>query len=316
MKKYIIIICSLCVCMSVFGQAKKPKLMVMPSEAWCNSAGYMIEYDDQGVIKKIPDYGTALQENKDLLGVITNIGILMAESGFPLQDLQATLKGIQNRSVEDNLITSNATGASMAESPLDILRRTAKADIIIEVDWSIEKVGFDNCISYTLRGLDAYTYKQVAGAQGTGNPSYSAPIPEMLKQAVHANMSNFNDQLQKHFDDLFENGREVVIDIRVFDDGSGFNLETEYDGYELAEILDDWMAENTVQHRFSKADGTENFIIYDQVRIPLYRPNGAAMDTEAFVRELRRFIGREPYNLPGKIIPRGLGRSLLIIGEK
>ncbi|MDL2221675.1 DUF6175 family protein [Parabacteroides sp. OttesenSCG-928-N08] len=290
--------------------------MVVPSEVWCNDNGYMIEYDNQGVISKIPDYQTALQENKDLLGVITNIGILMADNGFPLQDLSATLKSIQTRSVEDALITSKATGAGLAESPVDLLRRTAKADIIMEVDWTVSKMGFDNQITYTLRGLDAYTNKQVAGAQGTGNPSYSAVISDLLKEAVSANMDNFNTQLQNHFDDLFENGREVVLDIRVFDDGSGFDLETEYDGYELMEIIDDWMAENTVQHRFSKADGTENFLIYDQVRIPLYRTNGAAMDTEYFARELRRFLSKEPYQIPSKILPRGLGRCLVILGEK
>lgn len=121
---------------------------------------------------------------------------------------------------------------------------------------------------------------------------------------------------QAHFDDLLENGREVTVDIQVFDNDSGIDLETEYDGYELTEIIDNWMAENTVNHRFSKSDGTETFILFEQVRIPLYKENGMAMDTDAFVRELRRFLRKATYNLDSKVINRGLGRALLVIGEK
>ena len=76
------------------------------------------------------------------------------------------------------------------------------------------------------------------------------------------------------------------------------------------------MAENTVNHRFSKSDGTENFILFEQVRIPLYKSNGMAMDTDAFVRELRRFLRAAPYKLESKVVNQGLGRATLVIGQK
>lgn len=37
---------------AAFGQAKKPTLMVMPSDAWCNEHGYMQTYDNQGTQEK------------------------------------------------------------------------------------------------------------------------------------------------------------------------------------------------------------------------------------------------------------------------
>lgn len=230
--------------------------------------------------------------------------------------MEQSLKSINNLSAEDNLIRSKTSGASMTESPLDRLRRVAKADILLQVDWTINEVGPKKSITYNLQGLDAYTNKQVAGAQGTGNPSFSAEVPVLLEEAVQDNMDNFTAQLQRHFDDLFENGREVTIDIRVFDNGSGIDLESEYGDYELTEIIDNWMAENTVSHRFNKSDATENFILYDQVRIPLYKKNGMPEDTEGFTRNLRRFLQQPPYSIPCKIINRGLGRCLLVIGEK
>lgn len=317
MKKISIIIALFTMCIATaFGQAKKPKLMVVPSDAWCKQHNFTKTFDNQGTEEVIPDYQKALSTDKDLNNVISKINILMADRGFPLQDMQQSLKSINNISAEDRLITSRTSGATIAESPLDRLRRTAKADILLEVDWTISEVGPKKTVTYNLKGLDAYSNKQVAGAQGTGAPSFSAEVPVLLEEAVQDNMDNFTAQLQAHFDDMMANGREVVIDVRVFDNGSGLTLEEEFNGTELSEILDDWMAENTVNHRFSKADATENYINYDQVRISLYKANGMPQDTNDFTRTLAKFLRNAPYNIPCKVINRGLGRCLIILGEK
>lgn len=317
MKKITIIIALFAMCIATaFGQAKKPKLMVVPSDAWCKEHNFTKTFDNQGTEEIIPDYQKALSTDKDLNNVISKINILMADRGFPLQDMQQTLKSINNISTEDRLITSRTSGATITESPLDRLRRTAKADILLEVDWTISEVGPKKTVTYNLKGLDAYSNKQVAGAQGTGAPSFSAEVPVLLEEAVQDNMDNFTAQLQSHFDDMMANGREVVIDVRVFDNGSGLSLEEEYSGKELSEILDDWMAENTVNHRFSKADATENYINYDQVRIPLYKANGMPQDTNDFTRTMAKFLRNAPYNIPCKVLNRGLGRCLIILGEK
>lgn len=317
MKKISIIIALFTMCIATaFGQAKKPKLMVVPSDAWCKQHNFTKTFDNQGTEEVIPDYQKALSTDKDLNNVISKINILMADRDFPLQDMQQSLKSINNISAEDRLLTSRTSGATIAESPLDRLRRTAKADILLEVDWTISEVGPKKTVTYNLKGLDAYSNKQVAGAQGTGAPSFSAEVPVLLEEAVQDNMDNFTAQLQAHFDDMMANGREVVIDVRVFDNGSGLTLEEEFNGTELSEIIDDWMAENTVNHRFSKADATENYINYDQVRIPLYKANGMPQDTNDFTRTLAKFLRNAPYNIPCKVVNRGLGRCLIVLGEK
>ena len=84
----------------------------------------------------------------------------------------------------------------------------------------------------------------------------------------------------------------------------------------LNEIIDKWLHNNCVHHRFSKSDATESMILYEQVRIPLYKTNGMAQDTYGFARDLARFLGAAPYNIPVKTVNRGLGRCLLVFGEK
>ena len=315
MRKNIIIIIAVFLNMAAFGQAKKPTIMVVPSDVWCVQNNFSSTYDNQGVQETIPDYNKALQNDANLLLAIGKINSMMADRGFPLKDLQSMTKSINQTNAEDNMIQSKTSGASLAENPIDRLRRIAKADIIMQLTYTLNVMGPKYSITYNLQGLDAYTNKQIAGAQGTGRQTFTAELPILLEEAVMNNMDIFCDQLMVYFDDIQENGREVTVDIRVFDNGSGIDLETEFGGMELSEIIDDWISDNTVNHVFNKSDGSETFIRYEQVRIPLYKTNGQQMDTESFVRELRKYL-RDKYKIESKVMTRGLGRCILAIGEK
>lgn len=298
-----------------FGQAKKPTIMIVPSDVWCTQNNYMTKYDNQGTEERIPDYKRALQTDPNLLLVIAKINTMMNDRGFPLKNLETVLKDIDRQRAEDNMTSSKTSGASLAESPLDIIKNTAKSDIIMQLTYTINTQGPKKYITFILQGLDAYTDKQIAGAQGSGEPSFSADPPILLEEAVLSHLDNFNTQLQAHFDDLLTNGREVIVRIRVFS-GSPIDLSQEYNGKELAEIIDDWMAKNTAKGRYSNSDGSENFILFEQVRIPLYTETGKAMDTRQFVTELKKFLNAPPYNITCKVMTQGLGRATLVIGEK
>lgn len=298
--------------------AHKPTLMVIPSDAWCIKNGYYTEVDNIGNIQKVPDYRKALQEDMNLKLAIATINDLMAEREFPLQDLEQTLKNIEQTNATMMAVISKE-GNSMAESLYDKMTRTAKADIILELTWDITTQGPKNTLSYVLEGKDAYTNKSIGGANGTSTPSIAADVASLLREAVLANIDNFNNRLQMHFEDMFDKGREVTININVFENNAaGIDLESEVgpDQIELIEVIDDWMATNTIQARYTKQFSTENAASYTQVRIPLFKNNGNPMDTEQFARELRNLLRKEPYNIPVKVMPQGLGTCRLIIGEK
>ena len=316
-KKCLFTVCGIILAINcMMGQAKKPTIMVLPSDAWCNTNGYVMTYDDMGVSKTVSDYAAALSNDMELKLVIAKINELMADRGFPLKDLEATMASITRQQAEEMAIVSKTSGSQVAESLLDRVRRVAKADIIIEIGWTVTHQGPRNTLNYIMRGLDSYSNKQIAGSTGASTPSIAAETVVLLEEAILSRIDEFNNRLQGHFDDMFANGREVALDLRVFDNGSGIDFESEYDGYELCEIIDEWMDANTVSGRYSKLDGTETRISYEQVRIPLFKENGAAMDTESWARQLRSFLRKAPYELPVKVVPNGLGRCTLIVGEK
>jgi len=302
-----------------FGQAKKPVLMVVPSDQYCISRGYKMVFQNQGMTQTLPDYKTAMQSDPDLRLVITKMGQIMADRGFPLKDLEQELKNLEQERAESSMLTSSSSGSEMAESPIDALKRVAKADIILDLDFDIKRQGPQKYIVFNLRGLDAYTAKQVAGVAGAGNPSAAASPELLLEEAVLSHMDNFNAGLQRHFDDMFANGREVKVMIRVWANW-GQNLESEFgpESKELSEIIDDWFFDNCVQSRFNLSDASENFMRFEQVRIPMMRTDERgrerAVDTRSFVSDLRKYLSG--MGITSKLYLRGLGEAWLILGEK
>lgn len=312
MKRLFLILVLITLPVFVFGQAKKPSLMVVPSDLWCNQNGYMTEENSMGEMVPVPDYRRALINNTDLLPVISRINGLMADRGFPLKNLESEIKAINSNSAETAAITSK-DGATVKTSALEQLRQRAKTDIIVQLTWTVNQTGPKRSVTYTLQGLDSYTNKEIATSTGTGEPSFTAELPVLLAEAVSSHMDEFCDRLQNHFDDLLQNGREISLNIRVFEKSGDVDLETEYDGKELREIIEDWVYENTVEHRFNLADDSEVYMNFDEVRIPLYDDRGRAMAASNFARELEKYLKGAPFNIPIKRDNAGLGLATLYL---
>ena len=313
MKKVFIFSIAIMLTTLSFGQAKKPTLMVVPADNWCIANNYVDKINDQGTVKDVPNYKRALQNSSECYNVITKINTLMSDRSFPLKDLSSVLKSMTNNTVMD-IVTTSSSGAELAESTLDLIKRNSNADIILELNWQVNTVGPKKSITYSLAAKDSYTDKQIAGAQGTGSPSFSADLPVLLEEAVVANMDNFCAQLQAHFDDMMEHGREVTMEVKVVEDGSGINLASEYEGEELTDIIDDWVSDNSVNHRYNLSQGSNNFLKFEQIRIPLFQANGRPNDTRRWTRDLSKFLTTK-YQISSKVDIRGLGKAVLLIGE-
>ncbi len=305
---------------AVFSQAAKPTIMVVPSDVWCTNNGYMTEYDNQGTKTMIPDYKRAFQTNSELVMVISSINGLMAERGFPLESMQKQIKILEENSAEDAMMSSKS-GGETAISPVDKLKMSAKADIIIQITWVLNQTGPKKSISFNLAGIDSYTGKEVATAVGVGPPSFVAETQTLLNEAVLSHLDNFNSGLMTHFEDMFENGRECIIRVKRWDDWEE-DLETEYeiDGeeLELSEIIENWMDDNCVKGRNSLFDGTENMMLFKQVRIPMfyeYKDRKKAMTTKKFARKLSKYLKSE-FEIISKVTNKGQGRATLYLGSK
>lgn len=315
MKQIFISIFSVLFFSNVNSQVKKPTLMILPSDNWCVQRYFVTDFDNQGTKMKVPNYKQAFQEDGEIGQVISKIGSLMIDRGFPLKDAEQEIKNLEQQSAEDAMTSSTSSGSSIAESPLDKLKKRAKADIIIQIWWSVNKTSEGRSVNFTLEALDAYTSKRIAASTGTGSVSASDVIPVMLQQAVNANIDPFVSQLQSHFTDMFDNGREITVKIKRWQNWTN-NLETEFNNKELSDIINEWFQQNTVKGKFNASDVTENYMNLEQVRIPVLDASGKALDARNFLKGLQKFLKSTPYNIESKLMIRGLGEAILVLGEK
>lgn len=321
MKKSIIFTILLSVC-TIMGyaqtgqvKAKKPRIMVRPAETWCTANGYMQQNDDQGTVVLTPNYEIALQTSQDLNLAISKIEGQMNERGYSTVNFLTSIRGVKAQAGRNSGMVSKTTGSSLAVSFMDEINKQAKADIFFDVDWKVSTTGPKRTVSYTLNAYDAYTYNSIASVSGSGQPSFSAEVPILVEEAILTNMDTFLAQLQQYFDDCLQNGRGIALVVNCFDDGSGLDMEKEYNGKELREIIEDWVADNSIGRSYNLVDDTETSMTFQDVKIALFDERERPQDAGTFGRELRKYL--TSLGIPSKQGgSRTLGRFELIIGEK
>lgn len=300
--------------MGAIAQAKKPTIIIVPSDNWCLQNGFMFDFENQGKVTRVPDYKRAVQESSDLLMAIGKLNELMTNRGFPPKSLEMALKTLESEAAE-NAMMSSGSGAEVNESPVDKLKKTAKADIIMQVSWKLNTSGPKVSLSFILEGYDAYTDKPVASVSGTGPSGWPTELAVLLEEATLSHIDQFNVMLQAHFEDMFANGREVILRVKTWGSWE-HNLETEdFGDDELGALIEKWVSENSVQGRFNTTDATENMMLFEQVRIPLFDGENKAIDARKWANGLRKHL-KEAYQIESKLMMKGLGQVSLVLGEK
>lgn len=292
---------------------KKPTIMILPSDHWCEMRYFMTTYDNQGTKVKTPNYQQAFMEDTEIGPVISKIGQVLTNMGYSLKDAEQEIKSINTKTAEDNATMSKSSGASLVESPLDMLKRRIKCDILIQIAWNLSRSVGGHSTTFTLEAFDSYTNKRIATS--TGNIQGQGSIADLLFTAVQKNVKPFDKQMDSWYADQKKRGREINLTIRCWDNWEN-DLETEYGGEELTDCIQSWLQKNCVNGSFNLSDGTESFAQFEQVRIPLEDEKGKAMDARAFATSLRKYLAKPPYNITAKIMQRGLGEAILVLGEK
>ena len=310
---YLLILASLLITNFSFGQAKKPKIMVVPSKQWCQEKGFIKTIDNQGNTEYIADWEAALVKTPNLKTVMVKMGNEMQKSGFMLESLEQTIDGLKQDRIEEQVNT-----IKVASSPIDQVRAKAKADIEIHVYWKIESQGPRKRITeFFLEGIDTYTNKQVGSATGSGNWASSSDVSDadLLIEAVQSKIDGFKSTLQMSFDEMFKNGREITMDMYVTENWGKDFTTGDYGGDELQYLISDWLAANTVQGRFGSPSGSETRLLINGIRIPLYNANNQAIDAAGFARGFKNYLKTIGIDQV-KVDPVGLGKVKIFIGPK
>lgn len=316
-KKTILFAVLLCNLFELKAQVKKPVLMILPSDNWCLQRYFYTEISTEGASMKVPDYKKAFQEDLEIGQVISKIGSLMIENGFPMKDAENEIKNAERQITLDDAITNGTGKNQIRQSLLDRMISSSKTDILVQIWWVVnKKTNGEKLINFTIEAIDTYTSKRVSASTGsTSNYNSNKSTSEILIEEIQNKLPFFTNQIQSHFDDLFENGREIILQIKIFKDWE-LNLDSEFQGQTLSHIIEDWLQKNTFKSKYSVSSYTENFMNVEQVKIPLLDSSNRGVDARIFLRNLQEYLKKAPYNIPSKLISSGLGEATIIIGDK
>ncbi len=130
-----------------------PEIMVLPSDNMLKKYN-ALKNTSNGVERDYQAYLLNNTGNKTMMSAIQNE---FAQLGYPLNDLEQTLKQLATREATDE-----ADG--LAKDAKTLLLATAAPDIIIELDYkqAIDKKTLAKNTEYTLSFIDPYTNKVVS----------------------------------------------------------------------------------------------------------------------------------------------------------
>ena len=302
---------------SVLGQentgsrAQKPIIMVVPEKSWCINQGFVTSDP------KVPDYEKALL-NDDVLNVITKMGGIMEERGYPLKLLSAAMDELKTEAAMDLALTSKNDG-EIVEDDLDKLTRIAGADVLVQIAFTRTNYGPRNMVEFRVTSIDAATSKQIGGETGRSSAS-NAPIGDLLRESVLGFMDNFAGSIQRHFDNVVKNGREGTIIFKIADDcPMNFESEISLNGEtgELSEAIEYWLGENSIDGAFTQGAKSRVRLVYEQVRFPLmgkakFGGKAKGINAEGFVKPITQFLRQ--FGLSVSTQPIGIGKVFVILG--
>lgn len=280
-----------------------PTVMIVPDMIYCKANGFTREFNNMGVTEIIPDYERALSEDASLHSALTQIAQLINDrnKGFVIMDLDQAI----NLAKQDAAMSA-ANGGDTSESVEEAIIRNSNADIIIKLQFDLLKTGPSYRVSYTLRGTDAYTGNNFAPLEGTGpNATNSNPVV-LLREAIYGSMDGFLDKLLAYYQGMITRGRMVSFDIKTTA-GSSVRMSTRLGEGTLAEIIDDFLYDNSVDGGgLEQMKGGDTFAQYQGVYIPLTanirgreRRQGAKDVAQKLVNHLNGFGITADYKVVG-----------------
>ena len=297
-------------------KAQKPKVMVVPEEAFCINAG-MYKMNSTG--EKVADYNAAMR-NENVLDVINTFENLMAGYGFRLTNLQQTLDELKEEATFDNVLTARDDGM-IVEDDLDKLSRVAGADIMVKVSPKISNYGPDLRLELRVSSIDCAS-KKALQAFGPVTKTSAGSVSMLIKSAVTDNIETFALGLTNYFEDMQAKGREGTIIIKVADT-CPHNLESivKYKGEdgELADLIELWLSENAVNGAYTGSKTSRVSMKLDQVHFPLFGKaafgRSKALSMEDFVKTgLVQLLGE--YGISVSTHAVGIGKVYLTLGGK
>lgn len=290
-------------------QTQKPTMLVLPSDQLMQRFGCIRTEVSLGKQLQVRDYNSYLLTDPDAKFIIASIQSAFIEFGYPLNDLEQTLKSINDQEMVDEV-------SGIKKDSKTILLTNARPDIILELDYDMatdrSSRDYSKSLTYTLRAIDAFSNKVVATIQAAGVKNAKGNTASMMGEAIQKNSKDFTKQINNHFDDLIANGRDITMRVMI-DANESFTMSDEsIYGDTYADFILDYMKVNTMMGTYNLQRNTDTEMYFANVRIKTLNDNGTQYSAYDFARELSKALNKE-CGVKSKNVTQGLGDAMIII---
>ena len=291
-------------------QQQKPTMLVLPSDQLLQRYGKLKQQEALGKTLQVRDYAGYLLTDEDSKFIISTIQSKFIDFGYPLNDLEQTLKSINDQEMIDAV-------DGIQKDAKTVLLTSAKPDIILELDYSIQTDrstrDFKKSLTYTLRAIDAFSNKVVATIQQTNFDNGKDKTPAGLMQAaLDKDSKTFTQQINDHFNNIVANGRDITLRVTIENDVNLTMSDECLDGDAYSDFIIDWVKVNTLQGAYNMSRNTETEMYFTNVRIKTLNENGTQYSAYDFARELSKALNKG-CGIKSKNTTQGLGDATISI---
>ncbi len=286
----------------------RPEIMVMPSDQTMQNSFCVKTKTIDGRKYIIRDYQKFLLEDDNFKTVVRAIQDRFIQNGYPLNDLEQTLKSIDTQdatNIADNLAMDTKTQ----------LLQTASPDIILELDLSTvadytKSASADKSVKYTISGIDAYTNKVIATAESGQLTGKS--VTEIVNADLQSRLPKLMGDLQKHFSDVLTRGRDITVTINMDADSNQKLTDESIEGDTYADEIIDYIKSHTVKGAYKMQTNTGDQLTFTNVRIKVLNDDGTQYGVYDWTRDLQKYL-KKNLGLSCENRSQGLGEVVLTV---
>lgn len=293
---------------NVINQAK-PKLMVMPSDKLLKERNCIKAFEENGkeiYVRNIPKF---LIENDGSHSIINEIQKYFISIGYPLNNLEQSLKSINNQLILDDV-------DGIAKDAKTLLLTSVSPDIILEIDYHkneiLGRTTKQTSLEYSVSAIDVYSNKVIASVFKN---DIKMDLSEYIAKNISDDLEVLESQIRDYFIDIVRNGREISFRV-VLSNSSTVNLSDIYNSQ--GDSYSDWIRRWVITHA---KNGSANMIVntekemsFSNVRISNIAEDGTQFNAYEFASAFRKDFYKT-FSLQSSNNSQGLGNAVVVINK-
>lgn len=282
--------------------------MVIPSDRLLRNCRCLQTAQSHGKTIYLRDYAGFLTQNNDAKRMIQAIQSQFVKVGYPLTDLEQSLKALTNQAAVDE-------ADNLAKDAKTMLVATCSPDIIVELDLSrnaqfVSRTQLQETIEYSLSAIDAFSNKAIAVLTKT---DVGMEFNEYIEKGLKSDIPDFTNQLSSYFRDIVINGREITFRVTL-DASSAIQLTDDYNdmGDTYADWIREWVKTHAKNGTATMQRNTAKEIFFSSVRITNHAADGTQFNAYDFANMFRKAF-LQTFQIKNTNATQGLGDAHIII---